>query len=143
MVGIVTERDVAKQVLEHIRARGPSRARDIADALGVDRTIVNRILFGALRGKVRQDREYRWSLADTAAAGEPAGGGTTNASEKLFAYYLDCLSQDDDSGVSTFADSKLDVDYAELEEWPFDTAQPNFGAEPVRKLVGRQRRDAR
>jgi hypothetical protein len=72
-----------------------------------------------------------------------ASGPPKNARGSLFAYYLDCLSQDDDSGVRTFADSKFELDYVELEEWPLEDGQPNFGEEPLRKLIGRQRRDVR
>jgi very-short-patch-repair endonuclease len=140
----VTASDIADKVLEHIRLRGPSAAKLIADALGVDRSVVNHALYGPLRGKVRQAKDYSWSLAGTAP---PVRGGaeglSTNPHESLFRYYLDCLSQDDDSGVRTFADSKYDLDYVELGGWPFDVAQPDLGAEPLRKLIGRQRREAR
>jgi very-short-patch-repair endonuclease len=139
----VTTSDLAEKVLEHIRLRGPSKAKLVADALGVDRAVVNKVLYGPLRGKVRQAKDYSWSLADAAVRGK-AENSPTNSYQGLFGYYLDCLSQDDNSGVRTFADSKHDLDYVEIEEWPFDVAEPNdLGAEPLRKLIGRQRREAR
>src|SRR6266566_6865275 len=98
---------------------------------------------GPLRGKVRQSRDYRWSVAEAPQARQDAAGSSKNSRESLFAYYLDCLSQDDDSGVRTFADSKFELDYVEVEEWPLDDMQPNLGAEPLRRLIGRQRRDVR
>ncbi len=139
----MTAIDLTEKVLAYIRARGPSKAKQIADTLGVDRTVVNNALYGPLRGKVRQGRDYAWSLAEAPQPRDNAGGSPKNSYEALFAYYLDCLSQDDDSGVRTFADSKFDLDYVELEEWPLESAQSDFGAEPLRKLIGRQRRDAR
>lgn len=136
--------DISNKVLEYIRQRGRSKAKQIADSLGVDRADVNTALYGPLRGKVRQTNDYSWSLAEAAPAARGTAGSTpTNSHESLFGYYLDCLSQDDDSGVRTFADSKYDLDYVELEGWPFDVDQPNLGAEPLRKLIGRQRREAR
>jgi hypothetical protein len=61
----------------------------------------------------------------------------------LFRYYLDCLSQDDDSGIEVFADSRYDLDYIELEQWPLEGGQLDAGSEPLRKLIGQQKREAR
>jgi very-short-patch-repair endonuclease len=135
--------DTDENVLDYLRLHGPSKAKQIADALGIDRAVVNRALYGPLRGKVRQSKDYRWSVAEAHETRREHGGVPKNSRQNLLAYYLDCLSQDDDSGVQTFADSKYDLDYVELDEWPLEAAQPNFGAEPLRKLVGRQHRDSR
>jgi hypothetical protein len=91
--------------------RGPSKAKQIADALGVERTVVNNALYGPLRGKVQQSQDYQWSLTEAPQVRQDAGGSPKNSRERLFAYYLDCLSQDDDSGVRTFADQ---LDYVEV-----------------------------
>lgn len=103
----VPSNDLAGKVLEHIRRCGPSKAIQIATALGVDRSVVNRALYGPLRGKVRQSRNYSWSLLE---AGAPARNETPenahNSYANLFRYYLDCLSQDDDSGIEVFAESR-------------------------------------
>lgn len=139
----MTAIDFSEKVLDHIRRCGPSKAKQIADALGVERTIVNNALYGPLRGKVRQSRDYKWSLAGAPLVRQDAGGSSRNSRESLFAYYLDCLSQDDDRGVRTFANSKFELDYVEVEEWPLDDMQPNLGAEPLRRLIGRYRRDVR
>jgi hypothetical protein len=104
---------------------------------------VNGVLNGPLRGKVRQSRDYTWSLAEAPQTRPDAGGSPKNSREGLFSYYLDCVTLDDDSGVRTLADSKSEVDYVELEEWPLEEGLPNFGTEPLRKLIGRQRRDIR
>ena len=61
----------------------------------------------------------------------------------MFSYYLDCLSQDDDSGVSVFADSKYDLDYVELAAWPLDGPIVDGDSDPLRKLLVRQRKDSR
>lgn len=138
-------RDLANHIREYLHAHGPAKAKDIADKLGVDRAAINALLHGSLRGQVKQDKSYAWSLvsagstqAITSVRQEPAA----SAWGSLFAYYLDCLAQDDDSGVSVFAESRYDVDYAELTSWPFDGAGPEGASDSVRKLIGRQRRDA-
>ena len=116
----MTAVDIAEKALHHIRLNGPSKATQIANALGVDRAAVNGLLYGPLRGKVRQSRDYTWSLAEALQTRPDAGRSPKNSREGLFAYYLDCLSRDDDSGVRTLADSKSGVDYVELEEWPLE-----------------------
>ena len=139
----MTAVDIAEKALHHIRLNGPSKATQIAHALGVDRATVNGLLYGPLRGKVSQGRDYTWSLAEAPQARPDAGRSPKNSRESLFAYYLDCLSRDDDSGVRTLADSRSGVDYVELEAWPLEGGSPNVETEPLRKLIGRQQRDSR
>lgn len=136
--------DLAGRVLEHIRKNGPSKAIQIASALGVDRSAVNRALYGQLRGSVRQSKSYIWSvLEDGTSVRTGSPDKARNSYTSLFRYYLDCLSQDDDSGIEVFADSKYDLDYVELEQWPLEDGQLDPGSESLRKLIGRQRREAR
>jgi len=134
------------RILEHLRGHGPVRAKDIADALRVDRTAINQLLYGSLRGKVKQNKNFAWSLASTTSpqsqdASQPTA--KSNAWRSLFGYYLDCLAQDDDNGVSVFADSRYDLDYVELSSWPLDGAPSDGPSDVLQKLIGRQRRDAR
>ena len=138
--------DLTIRLLEHLRIRGPSRAKDIADALSVERTTINQLLYGPLRGQVTQNKNYAWLLASTDVpqpklSVQQEGGANTWRS--LFAYYLDCLAQDDDNGVSVFAESGYDLDYVELPFWPFGVSPPENHSDFLRKLIGRQRRDAR
>lgn len=136
--------DLARKIVEYIQRNGPSKAIQIATALGVDRSVVNRELYGPLRGKVKQSRNYSWSLFE---AGIPAQSETPesarNSYTSLFRYYLDCLSQDDDSGIEVFAESRYGLDYVELEQWPLEGGQLDSGSEELRTLVGRQHREAR
>jgi very-short-patch-repair endonuclease len=138
----VDELGLINRILDYIRLHGQSKAKDIADALGVDRAVVNRILYGPLRGKVRQDRDYRWSEVRSTGQAQP-DSAPANPYRGLFEYYLDCLSHDSDSGVRVYADSKYDLDYVELGQWPFDSAEPPLQGEPLRRLISRQRREAR
>ena len=136
--------DLAEIILEHIRQNGPSKAARIANSLGVDRSAVNSVLYGQLRGKVKQSKNYIWSLSgnDTSARIDTSEIAR-NSHARLFRYYLDCLSQDDDSGIEVFADSRYDLDYVELEQWPLEGGQLDFGSEALRKLIGKQKREAR
>lgn len=68
---------------------------------------------------------------------------TRNSFSSLFRYYLDCLSQDDDSGVEVFADSKYGLDYVEIQQWPLEGGQLDATPETLRRLVGRQRQASR
>jgi hypothetical protein len=136
--------DLARRILDHLRQRGPAKAKDIAAALGVERAAISQLLYGALRSQVKQDRSFVWSLVASPQAApsiRPVVGA--NRWGSLFAYYLDCLAQDDDNGVSVLAESRYDPDYVELPSWPFDGVAQANDSDPLRKLVGRQRRDAR
>lgn len=136
--------DLPGKIVEHIRKSGPSKAAQIATALGADRSAVNSTLYGQLRGKVRQSRNYTWSLVENGTPGRKDTPETPqNSYASLFRYYLDCLSQDDDSGIQVFADSRYDLDYVELEQWPLEMGQLDLGSEALRRLIGRQKREAR
>jgi len=140
----VPSSNLGEQILEHIRANGPSKAIQIATALGADRSVVNRVLYGQLRGKVKQSKNYIWSLAEIGKSErKEARDNAQNSYATLFGYYLDCLSHDDDSGIEVFADSRYDLDYVELVEWPLEGGQLDTESEPLRRIIGRQRREAR
>ena len=137
--------DAPASVLQYLRTKGPARARDIANNLGFDRSEVNKLLYGPLKDQVSQDRDFAWS---TKAIGDGASHKTgarspvgSSSWAGLFGYYLDCLSQDDDSGVSVFAESRFDLDYVELTNWPLESAAGAADNEPLRKLLARLRQD--
>ncbi len=139
--------DLDLQILEAIMLKPGQKAKDIAMRLGVDRNLVNSALYGRLKGKVQQDKSYRWFPKDAAAVPgrsdqEPRQLDTPLA--RLSRYYLDCLNQDDLDGVSVFASSNYgDPNYIELETLPMfaeNRADP-FDSEAGRSLLGRIRRD--
>src|SRR5260370_964103 len=142
----MAEGQIADRVLAHLRASGPAKARAIAATLGADRTTVNQALRGPLRGKVKQAKDFSWSIAGegTATAGSKQKPEVRNNEyANLFDYYLDCLSQDDSGGIATFADSKYDLDYVELDFWPPEEGEAPPPSEQLRRLFGKQRRDSR
>lgn len=126
-----------------MQARGPAKAHQIATDLDVDRTLVNQALYGALKGRVSQDKNFAWSLAGRprSRATPPASAAPSGAYRGLFSYYLDCLAQDDDSGVSVFADSRYDLDYVELTKWPLEASDAASDGEPLQGLLGRRQKD--
>lgn len=132
-------------MLSHLAEKGPANAKQTAAALGVSRISVNQALYGVLKGRVRQGKDYSWSVIgnDAPRAENPIPAKAPNSYQSLFGYYLDCLSQDDDSGVSVFLNSKFDLDYVELTGWPLDESVADGDLEPLRRLLARQRRDSR
>lgn len=143
--------DLDEKILESLRAKPGQKAREIADELGVDKTLVNSVLYNRLKAQVRQDNSYRWYPKRESHHREL---GQQDSSEderrldtplaRLCRYYLDCLSHDDIGGVSTFAASKFgDVDYVELGALPMFEMQNGgpFDSEEGRSFLGRIRRD--
>ena len=106
----------ADDILELLRQRRDLKAQEIAQALRLDRKSVNSVLHGQLRGKVVQDRAYRWRLAETAGVDGRQQPQVSHAADtplaRLCKYYLDCLSYELGDGVSLCASSKVnDLDY--------------------------------
>lgn len=122
-----------------------TKARDIATALGLDKTQVNSLLYGALRGKTRQDKAYRWWPVLVANRVEVKTEPTTEARHaQLIKYYLDCLGRDENAGLSVYAQSRFDLDYVELQQNPI--LKPGYLEEVLsgaqaKKLLEKVRKD--
>ena len=139
-----------ERVLAHLRQHPGQYAREIAQALGCEKTAVNSCLYGELSGRVVQTHPYRWALASNAG---PADGSASPAAApahletpvaKLSRYYLDCISFDDEGGASFFAESKFEQSYVELPKNPLLTEQglaPMLGLAPVQRLLAHVRQD--
>ena len=134
---------LANQIVAALQAKPGQKADELARALGVERALVNKALYGPLKGRVTQDRAYRWRVTETAQRGPssssddaPALADTDLA--KLCRYYLACLGYDD-TGVSTFLTSNFgDPDYLEVRSLPRapDDLQDSDAA---RRMLGRKR----
>lgn len=131
------------QIIEALRARPNQKADEIARAVGADRTLVNKQLYGPLKGRVIQDSSYRWTLAavlprTTTASNDSDGQYANTDLARLCRYYLACLGYDD-TGVSTFLTSKYgDPDYLEVRSLP-QSPEDLADSEAARKLLGRKR----
>lgn len=131
------------RIIEFLEKEPGQLARNLGDKLNVDKKVVNNILYGKLKGKVKQDSKYRWYLASNDMSAEPDAPEEVFANTdlaKLCRYYLSCMGHDE-AGISTFAHSKFgDPDYIELSSLPKNTkallAEENF-----QKMLGKVRAD--
>lgn len=116
---------LAEKLLLELKRRPGQKASALAQAVGADRHNVNRCLAHTLTGKVQQDQSYRWRLREHVSVVK-AGASTRNAVPpsglaKLCRYYLECIGQDSDKGVSLLAaprHGESEPDYAELPAVP-------------------------
>lgn len=139
---------LSDRILTLLADRGPLKAREIAEELQDSPAEFNRVLFGALYGRVAQDRSYRWSVVRRggAAPADAPVGASASPLARLARYYLDCLSQDAEQGCSVFARGRSgDEGYAVLAELPELRARATWSAplsEEARAIVRRSRQDS-
>ena len=129
------------RVLAELRRKPGMKATELAELLGADRREVNRCLAHELAGQVQQGSDYRWRLVDAVRPAAAAPIAATSEIGKLCRYYLECIGQDMDEGVSTFASSKYgEPDYAELPSLPTaHVAVDWFNAPGVWRVLGKVR----
>jgi len=104
----------SQKIVEELGKRKSLSARDLAEATGIPAEQISDALNRELRGKVQQDRNYRWSLRQTHSIGTAQTRNTPL--RKLCAYYLDCLSYDA-KGISSPLWTRNDQ-YIELDRLP-------------------------
>lgn len=133
------------RVLTALQDTPGQKASDLARLLGVDRRDVNRCLHHDLAGRVLQDSAYRWSPAADYGSAQPdvTRPAPQSELERLCRYYLDCIGQDSDRGVSTFAASNYgDPQYAALSGLPMLRAERAWWTDPgVERVLSRARAD--
>jgi len=134
--------DLAPQIIELLASGDGLKASHIAEQLGVDRKRINAILYGPLKGQVRQDKSYKWYLANdigTASTKTADAPVPTTVLSQICRYYLECLSFDTDQKVSAFADGQFDLDYAEIDQLPFgeDSSNSLFSSPEASSLRGK------
>lgn len=140
--------DLNARILDLLLNGGSLKAVEIAARLGVARADVNAALYGSLRGKVTKLPGHRWVIAGDAEAPKTQEPVQPNRYAGLFRYYLDCLASDAGVGVSVFAESRYDLDYALLPSMPLGGSSETewTAAEGVDRLLagsgakGRRRR---
>ncbi len=120
-------------ILQQLSSTPGKTGRELGALLSLDKSLINSELYKLKSaGKVYQDTNYRWFT------GSPSKGSPRNASgnppdtplSRLCRYYLQCLSLDDQGGVSLFAKSKYTPDYIELSEFPGQAGGQAFAALP-------------
>ena len=137
-------RALEERVLDVLRKSPGRKASELADALGVERSEINRCLNSELIDRVRQGADYRWHLVDP-VGDNPAVREVAPSSElaRLSRYFLECIGQDMEEGVSVFASTRHgDPDYATLTNLP--QVAPNldwFNQPGVARILGKVRQD--
>ncbi len=99
------------------------KAREIANKLNVERSQVNSVLYGTLKTRCYQDSDYCWFLNGAVKNVVTQTQSATIPDKRLAdlcKYYLNCLSLEDNNGVSAFLTSKFNLDYTELGSLNFD-----------------------
>ena len=128
------------RILEQLRHKPDQKAAELAKALGCERREVNRCLSFELAGRVRQGADYRWSLAERGDTKATAAPAPTTEIARLSRYYLECISQDMDEGVSVFAKNQYgEPDYASLPSVPISSEIDWWNAQGVGRLLGKAR----
>ena len=135
------------EILNAIKEKPGIKGSDLALFLDVDKKQVNNLLYGKLKGKVRQDNAYLWypvaksSVVLNSADNESGAVYADTPLSKLCRYYLSCLGQDE-SGISVFAaNNHGDLDYCEIEELPLNSQLDIFSTEAASNLLGKMRKD--
>lgn len=135
---------LSERVLGELRKTPGRKANELAEALGVERRDISRCLTYELAGRVQQGSDYRWRLIDLLRT-IPQTPTDTATSEigRLCRYYLECIGQDMDEGVSVFAsNSHGEPDYALLLSLPQATSGLDwFNAPGVSRVLGKIRQD--
>jgi len=112
-----------ERLLEYIKNNPKSKAKEIANALGIDKKDVNSALYGALRSKVSQNKAYQWSIKKSNTGKKiqqtnkniNINANSDDDINKLCTYYLSCLGYDNKQ-TEVFSKGKFGLDYFELNE---------------------------
>ena len=103
------------------------KASELAKRLNADRTQISQCLYRELLGQVQQDSQYRWRLVRNQAismtVAEQDESKPFTELGRFCRYYLECIGQDTEDGVSAFAASRFGPpDYVELPRLPLPGA---------------------
>jgi len=117
-----------KAILELLGRKPGLKSREVARELAIEKEQANSILWVLKnRRHMWQDKSYRWFVGV-----QPQSTGKTEAPlidtplARLCRYYLQCLSQTDEGGVSLFAQSQFNSEYIEIPQFPdLDHASPS------------------
>ena len=100
-------------------------AKEIANILHTDRTTVNQVLYGSLKGQCVMDASYRWRLNNHGPAVPVEDQAAVISADPLLSkvckYYLNCLSLDNTNKISTFKDSQFTPEYVEINTLDIDS----------------------
>ncbi|WP_297472571.1 AAA domain-containing protein [Ferrovum sp.] len=137
---------IPERILAALTLNPGLTSREIASQLSLEKKEVNSALYDTLKGKCQQDDKYRWF--PVVGTSQIKKSSTDELSlpytpfSRLCQYYLACLSQDEDAGISVFAVNRHgDLDYHELDKLPLSAGSGLFQSDGARRLLGRVRSD--
>jgi hypothetical protein len=138
--------ELSESILSELKQNPGQTAVQLAKKLNADKTNINSMLYGRLKGQCYQDKQYKWYPANKDSASTktstPQEQFANTPLSKLCRYYLSCLGQDDEGGVSVFAAAKFgDLDYVELDKLPINGATAMFQSQGAQRLLGKLRKD--
>ena len=138
---------LAERILGVLEKAPGKKAQEIAKELDLDKSEVNSCLYGKLKGKVWQDKAYKWysKKSGSGPANSPQDAPTQKLNtplNRLCRYYLDCMSRDEDLGVSVFAKNQFgSPDYAELQNENLFEDKNYFEQQDANRILGSFRRE--
>ena len=117
-----------KRILTIISEQPGIRGAEIAQIIGCERKDIISVLFGSLKMECYQDPSYRWFLRSNQKSTPPSDSFSISNDKSLAdicKYYLNCLSLEENNGISTFLNSSSPLDYAELHSVTIDSSNDN------------------
>jgi very-short-patch-repair endonuclease len=127
-------------IVEALQAKPGLKASELAKVLGRERREINRCLSYELAGLVQQGNDYRWRLAQRGDQEAGVVSVPTSEISRLCRYYLECIGQDMDEGVSQLARNQYgDPDYSQLASVPLGSNLDWWNWPGVGRLLGRVR----
>ena len=141
----MSNQDISKKIIVFLTENPGSKARNIANAIEVDKKQVNRILYAQLKSQCRQDSDYKWYLSGDFKASESVStqSNIDTPLTKLCNYYTSCVAEDAGARVRVFAQSRYGLDYKELDTLPtsLDEVGNIFESEEGQGFLNTSRRD--
>lgn len=136
--------ELDKRISQFLSDNPGQKSREIAYTLKIDKKQVTQVLYGSLKNLCSQDEDYRWYLNEDMPSLKKveAKQAELTVLTNLTHYYLACLGQDDEGGISVYASNKHgDLDYAELKELPLNGEANCFQSAEAQSLLGKIRKD--
>lgn len=140
--------EIKEKILDYLSQNTGVKAYQIATALGVDKRIVNKILYSDLKDLCRTNSEYRWFLNSNTTRvkldhQQPSSQEQSQTIlSRLCRYYLECIEHDIDLDVTAFADSNNNnFSYCCVDTLPLDNNISPLNTEDTAKLISKVRKD--
>ena len=149
---MLPSKSTEQRILEMIQASPGIETHEIISRLRglfgipVSKNLLLPLLHGSLKKHLRQDQDSRWYPASHAskATSNRSSQQPPSSLARLAHYYLECLSADNDQGISVFAEDRYGKpDYAPLSLLPLVTEKQDeaFSTADYRHLLHKLRKD--